>query len=55
MPLATTMAGVNMRLKAGGIRWVEVLEPDEINAQYPFSEMHWHVTAEVCELIGSYK
>ncbi|KAF8684191.1 Oxalate Decarboxylase [Rhizoctonia solani] len=32
MPIATTMAGVNMRLKAGGIRYAAVL--------------HWHITAE---------
>lgn len=31
MPIATTMAGVNMRLKAGGIRYVRPLQPEVVS------------------------
>lgn len=43
------MAGVNMRLEPGAIRRVERLCIVRV-ANFVFSELHWHVTAEVCLL-----
>ncbi|KAG8739974.1 hypothetical protein FRC10_004941 [Ceratobasidium sp. 414] len=46
MPVATTMAGVNMRLKAGGLRYVGPITSLDHNTYSLSSELHWHVTAE---------
>ena len=47
MPLATNMAGVNMRLEAGAIRYVDGCSSILFYVDaWLLSEMHWHKTAE---------
>lgn len=49
--MATAMAGVNMRLKPGAVRYATPFPPFVVfgnNALH--RELHWHSTAEVSDL-----
>ena len=46
MPSATGLAGVNMRLEAGAIRYVSQYALHRLALMKLSSELHWHTTPE---------
>jgi hypothetical protein len=47
------MAGVNMRLEAGAVRYASAQKdiPTPLFIIHIYRELHWHKTAEVCKII----
>lgn len=46
LPLAKEMAGVDMRLESGAIRYVPFFNVLQALNSWIFSELHWHTASE---------